>query len=104
MIAVSNHAVHRYRRRHRMPRATVEDVAAVIEAGVFRATAPHGVDVALEHEDDCCGFVVNGAAVFPLREDPDGTWVAVTCLKTARRLKADRRAWREEQRALAAVS
>lgn len=98
VITVSDHAVHRYRRRHHQRRATLEDVQAIIEAGIYRASAPHGVDLAAVHEHS--GYIVNGDAVFPMREDPDGKMVAVTCLKIVRRLKADRRAYREAQREL----
>lgn len=98
VIVPTDHAVHRYRRRHRAPRATRDDVTEVIAGGIFRVTAPHGVDLADVHEH--AGYVVAGAAVFPLREDPDGSVVAVTCLKAHRRSKADRRAFREAQREL----
>lgn len=101
-VSATDHAVHRYRRRHRAPRATLEEVAAVMRAGDYRVAPPHGIMENLagrEQEPD--GYVVNGAVVFPVVLDGD-TLVALTCLKAHRRAKADRRAWREEQRELAA--
>lgn len=96
----TEHALRRYRRRHHAPRATAADVAAVMVAGVFRVDAPHGINEALagrEIEPD--GYIVNGAAVFPVVLEDD-RFVAVTCLKAVRRSKADRRAWRDERREL----
>lgn len=94
----TEHALHRYRRRHGAPRATAADVAAVMQAGVFRRDSPHGINENLagrEIEPD--GYIVNGAIVFPVVEE-DGMLLALTCLKAIRRSKADRRAWREERR------
>lgn len=94
----TEHALHRYRRRHGVARATAGDVAAVMQAGVFRLDAPHGINENLAgREIEPVGYIVNGTAVFPVIEE-DGRLVAVTCLKAIRRSKADRRAWREERR------
>jgi hypothetical protein len=98
--AVTTHALHRYRRRHGAPRATAADVVAVMAAGVLRDDPPHGISENLAgREEEPYGYVVAGAAVFPVILEDDRL-VATTCLKAQRRSKADRRAWREERREL----
>lgn len=99
-IAVTDHALRRYRRRMHQPHATLEDVAALLEAGEVRLSPPHGVNANLAgREREPAGYVVVGAAVFPVMQEESGM-VAVTCLKAQRRCKADRRAWREQRREL----
>jgi hypothetical protein len=94
-IRPTDHAVERYRRRMRQPRATREDVAAVIAAGRFRLDPPDGRDGAREH--DTFGYVVTDRAIFPV-ERSGVDFVAVTCLKRTRRSKEERRALREVAR------
>lgn len=94
-IRPTDHAVERYRRRMREPRATREDVAAVIAAGRFRVDPPDGIDIAAEHST--FGYVIAGNAVFPVERVENGL-IAVTCMKRRRRSKEERRALRDAAR------
>jgi hypothetical protein len=93
-IRPTEHAVTRFRRRMRQPRATRSDVADVIAAGRFRVDPPDGLD--LERKFETFGYIVTDRAVFPIeRSGPD--LVAVTCLRRRRRTKEERRALRAER-------
>jgi hypothetical protein len=101
-VAVTRHAVDRYRMRVDR-RASVEDVLAVVASCSLEYREPGWVLRHAEHRADAWLVVPGRRAVFPLRfpqertrVGPEPEFVAATCLTRPRLSKPDRR-WLREQ-------
>lgn len=90
-LRLTEHALRRYRERAN-PAATAEEVETVLLEGEFHSRWAGRVVHA------CDGWIVTKGGAFPLVVDGTGVFTATTFVPKHRRLKADRRAWREWQR------
>lgn len=97
-IAITDHALMRYRRRLRRATATVEDVELELRSGRFRVDPPY--DINLAGTKDGVGYVVTATAIFAIASSPGEKLCAATCFRRCRRSKAERRAYRELVRGL----
>jgi hypothetical protein len=97
-IAVTDHALMRFRRRLRRPRATVEEVADALRGGHFRIEPPDSLN--LDRTKETFGYVVTREAIFPIVKADLGGLCATTVIRRKRRSKADIRAHREMMRGL----
>jgi hypothetical protein len=91
---LTEHALKRYRRRLRMPRATREQVQAVLDEGVLRSSAPAALAVAPSAENadrPPDGWVICGEAVFLMHRRADGALSATTCVRRHRLTREARR-------------
>lgn len=94
---LSEHALRRYRRRMRVPRATREEVLAILRGARFQVNPPGRMTIASE-DKLTYAYAVAGDIVFPLMPEPDGSLLAVTTLRRARPSKEERHARRQEAR------
>lgn len=93
-LALSTHAIVRYRRRVKRG-ASVDEITAVLKTAVVQEHAPGWVHTT--ERDETEAWAVSRHVCFPLvRSGP--SWLAVTCLKQRRIPKADRLAYRELRR------
>lgn len=106
LVALTDHAVERYRERV-SARASIEDVAAAVQGARFvrRSALPAWVvtkTARLVAESSSGAFVTPGFAFAirdadPRRDRQNVDFVAVTCMLKPRRPKAEVRAWRERR-------
>lgn len=96
---LTTHAFERYRQRVDRS-ATWAVVQAELDAGELRDHPPVAMATRRYTRTDQVGYVVTARAIFPMETDRGGRaqLVAVTALERRRRSKAERRAWREQQR------
>lgn len=105
LVALTDHAVERYRERVNA-RASIEDVAAALQGARFvrRSALPAWVITKTAHaEPGTSGaFVAEGFAFAVRDSDPQRDkqrvdFISPTCLLKPRRPKAEVRAWRERR-------
>lgn len=87
---LTDHAIARYRSRINAD-ATRDEIEKALREGDWRP----GHFLTLSEPTD--GVVLVNGGFFPMREH-EGRLVATTCIRIRRRPKAERRAWREQQR------
>lgn len=99
---LSDHALQRYRRRIRRPRAARGEVQDLLDAGELRLQAPAALQSAPNPENVGCppdAWVVTEEAVFLMHRRPDGSLHATTCLRRRRHTREQRRDRRAAARA-----
>lgn len=92
-LRLTHHALDRYLQRVD-PAASIDEINEAFLGGRLQYARPGDIHTAPLTD----AWVLIGRAAFPLRYGPDGDLYATTCLLRPRRPKADRRAWRRDQR------